>query len=75
MKQIVYLITSNGVDGRGKESIDFAVFNEETRNNAFNAFHKYKTYYSKVDRIIDVELQQKQSLAKLNALDKLLIGI
>lgn len=75
MKQIVYLITFNGVDGRDKESIDFASLDEPLRDEALRMKGKNKCYYSSVDRIIDTALQYNQSLAKLNALDKLVLSI
>jgi len=74
MKQIIYLITSNGIDGRDIESIKYASFDEEVRDNAFES-NKNKNYLSKVERIIDVDAQLKQSLSKLNPIDKLVLEI
>ena len=74
MKTIVYLITSNGIDGRDSESILGAFTEECVRNKAFDQ-DKYKCYLSKVDRILDLEQYKKQTIQKLNALDKFVLGL
>jgi len=74
MKQIIYLITSNGIDGIDVESINYASFDEASRDKAFES-NKNKNYLSKVERIIDQNVQLKQSLSKLNPIDKLILGI
>jgi len=74
MKQIIYLITSNGADGIDNESIHYASFDEISRDYAFES-DKNKNYLSKVERIIDHPNQLKQSLSKLNPIDKLILEI
>jgi hypothetical protein len=73
MKFIAYLITSNGVDGKAPERIDFASDVEQERDEAFKAL-KPPNYYSKVERIVDQEQAVNQAKAKLNGLDKFLLG-
>lgn len=72
-KSIVYLITEHGMDGRAPETIMFASMVEETRDRVFDN-SKNRVYYNKVDRIIDIEEYRKGSLAKLNGIDRMILG-
>lgn len=73
-KQILFLVTSHGEDGRGKECIEFASVNEQERN-AWHNGHKNKNWNSKADRIIDINVQKSETLTLINPLQKLLLGI
>lgn len=73
-KQIVYLVTQNGVDGREPTSQVAAFFDEGERDN-FVATSKNKNWYSTEEKIIDVDAAYKKALAKLNEVDKLVLGL
>lgn len=72
--KIVYLVTDHGMDGRGHESILFASFDEQARDRWFDGC-KNKAYFSKTKRIIEVEKELKQTLAKLNGIHRLMLSI
>ncbi len=73
-KQALFLVISNGEDGRGKERIEFASINEKERDQ-WHKGHRNKNYYTTVDRVIDLEAEKKQTLRQLNALQKLSLGL
>jgi hypothetical protein len=72
MKKIVYTIADNGIDGREPTKITYASFNESERDTLFDA-DKNKAWLSKGESIIDVYLQRKKTLAKLNPIDLLVL--
>lgn len=71
-KDIVYLIVSHGEDGRGHEVIRYASLDEIQRNRVW-AQILHKGYYSKVERIVDLEEQYKKSVTSLDGLDRLVL--
>lgn len=75
-KKIVFLITSNGIDGRAPTSIEFASFSEEERDSVYNSKkNKNKPYQSTSEKIIDPEEEKKKALAKLDKVDKMILGV
>lgn len=74
MKQIAYLVIDNGIDGREKDTVVEAFWNEGERN-AFINQSPNKGYYSTGEKIVDVEVDTKAAMAKLNGLDRLLLGV
>lgn len=74
MKKIIYFIGESGMDGMQKEKILFASFDEQETKTQYNQA-KYKNWYRLGEKIIDVEKETKQTLAKLNGVDKLLLNI
>lgn len=73
-KKIAYLITSNDVDGRGPTHIEYAFWDETDRDNFFEQ-DKNKNYYSKTEQIVAVDKETLATLAKLNGLERLLLGL
>ena len=73
-KRIVYLVTQNGVDGREPTSQVAAFFDEATRDN-FIATSANKMWYSTEEKIIDEAVAYKKAAAKLNEVDKLVLGM
>jgi len=74
MDKIVYTISSYGEDGRAPESIVVASFSEKYIDHSLNNL-KFPNYYSKNKRIVEVKSATKQALARINGLDRLLLGI
>ena len=74
MDKIVYLVTDHGVDGRAPETIVYASFDKEERDQYFESL-KFGYYYNKAKRIIDIEHEYKQALAKLNGVHKLVLDL
>lgn len=74
MKQAIFLIVHHGIEGREPESILFA-FTDETERDQFHEKHPNKGYYSKVDRVVDLEAHRKEALTKLDGLDKLALNL
>ena len=74
MKRIVFTVVTYGSDGRGKQSEVFATLSEleqiEWYNNNLN-----KNYYSLSEKIIDTDTAVKEAKGKLNAIDKLMLGV
>ncbi len=73
--RIVYLVTNSGMDGRAKEHIDFADYSESARDKWYEKLGKNRCYYSKTKRIVETIPATKQALARINGLDRLLLGI
>ena len=73
-KQIVYLVTDNGVDGREATKIMQASFSEEERDAMLEA-DPSKAWRSKGEKIIDLTVAQAQALAKLDGVDRLALGL
>lgn len=72
--KIVYLVTSHDVDGRGPERIEYASYSK-TERNAWHEKSRNKNYYSLTQRIVDMDQQFRASSAKLDALDRLVLGL
>lgn len=74
MKKIAYLIINNGIDGMGDTSVDEAYWEENQRDASFDK-NPNKNYFSKTEVIVNVEVDTKQALNKLNGLERLLLGL
>ena len=74
MKRICYLSTDHGVDGRGKERVVFASFDEQARNKHIEN-DKSKAWRTKKEIIIDTDKVVKQALNKLTPIDRLVLNI
>ncbi len=74
MKQIAYLLTNYGVDGLAKKEVDFAFLDEKERDTFFEA-SKNKNWLIKEEIIVDLEKVKKETLARLDGLEKLVLGI
>ena len=73
-KFIAYTIVDNDVDGRGPSRIVAAYMFEEKRDEAFEA-NKNKNYLSKGEVIVDKEKRKAEALAKLDGIDRLVLGL
>ena len=73
-KKIVYVATDKGVDGREQTTVMYASFGEDERNSMLAA-DKSKAWRGKSERIIDVEIARKNALAKLDGIDRLVLGL
>ena len=73
-KRIAYLITDSGIDGMDKMSIMQAFWEEHDRDLALKE-DKNKAWRSVSEVIVNVEPDKKQARAKLNGLERLLLGI
>lgn len=74
MKQAIFLIVDHGMEGRDKESIQYA-FTDETERDQCYEKHPNKGYYTTVDRVVDLEAHRVEALRKLNGLDKLALNL
>lgn len=73
-KRIAYLATDNGVDGREPTTVMYASFDEKERDALLNA-DKAKAWRSKGEQLVDVEAARKKALAKLDGIDRLVLGL
>ncbi len=73
-KQIVYTITDNGVDGRDRTSTVYASFTESERDERLSR-EPSKAWKEKGETIVDVGTARAQALAKLDGLDRLVLGL
>lgn len=73
-KRIAYLATDNGIDGREPTKVMYASFDEKERDALLNA-DKSKAWRSKAEQIVDVEAARKKALAKLDGIDRLVLGL
>lgn len=74
MKQIAHLISDHDQDGRGKKTITVAFWKESEQIAAFEQ-DRNKAYRTLESIVVDPEEHRKKALAKLDGLDKLLLGI
>ena len=74
MKRIVYYVGYEGIEGKDKLRITFASFDEK---EVIEHIEKdvNKNWLHKGEKIIDVEYETKQALAKIDGIGKLLLGI
>jgi hypothetical protein len=72
--KIVYLVTDHGVDGRARENIMFASF-DETERDAWYDTNPNRNYYSKTKRIIEVEKELNNTMRRLDGVARLLLDI
>lgn len=73
-RQIVYWAADNGMDGMMPSKCMYASFSE-TELDAMIAADPNKAWRRKEMEIVDVEFAKKKALAKLNGIDKLVIGL
>lgn len=73
-KRIVYTASDSGIDGMGPREIVYASY-DETRLKKMIRTDKNKNWLTFGEQIVDVDAQKRKSLAKLDALDKLVIDI
>lgn len=73
-KQIAYMAVDNGIDGTSKDSILYASFDEDELKRLHQK-DKSKNYRTLKEQIVDVEVAKKQALAKLNGIDRLVLGL
>lgn len=73
-KQIVYLATDSGVDGRSPEKVLYAAFTESARD-AMIAADPSRAWRNKGERIVDIEAALASALAKLDGVDRLVLGL
>lgn len=74
MKQIVYLAVDNGIDGLSKTNVLYAAFTEVERDAMIEA-DKSKAWRSKKEVIVDPAVARNQALAKLDGIDRLVLGL
>jgi len=73
-KVIIYTAVESGMDGRGKARNVFASYSEKERDTWFEQ-SKNKNFYRKDEGIFETEKTQSSALAKLDAVDRLSLGI
>ena len=73
-KQIVYVVTDSGVDGREPQKTLYASFSEEERD-AMLTTDASKAWRGKAEFIIDPEVMAVQALSKLDGVDRLVLGL
>ena len=74
-KRIAYTITSNGIDGREPTIIGEAFWNEGQRDDAWNQMKaEQRNWLGKGEVIVDIEKAVKAAVAKLDGLDRLVLG-
>jgi len=74
MKKIAFLIVDEGCDGMAKATIAHAFWDEQERDNFYNTSPS-KQYHRTAECIVDIDKDTQLARNKLNALEKLLIGI
>lgn len=73
-KKIVFVATDNGIDGREPTQIMYAAFSEEERD-ALIEEDKSKAWRSKGELIVNVDEARRKALAKLDGIDRLVLGL
>lgn len=71
---IVYLATHHGINGRDRESIRFASFDERTTQDWIDA-NPDRNWLSFVMRVIKVKPSTDKAMRRIDGLDRLLLGI
>ena len=74
MKKIVYVATDNGVDGRGKSRVKLASFDESELKQQYDV-DKNKNWLTRGEKIIDVSFVRTQAIKKLDAIERLVLGL
>ena len=72
--RIVYIVTSSGEDGRAKTKVEFASFDKAEAKDYYGNL-KYSKYYSLGKKIVEVGHETKQALAKLDGVQRLMLGL
>lgn len=74
MKRIVYTVIDSGVDGREPAKVLYATFSE-TERDALLEQDAAKAWRSKAEAIVDEAAAVGEALAKLNGVDRLVLGL
>lgn len=74
MKKIVFTSVDNGIDGRMKDNILYASFDEDEIKSLYNK-DKSKSWRTLKEQIVDVDEARKSALRKLNGIDRLVLGL
>lgn len=74
MKQIIYLVNDEGIDGMAPSRTLYASFDEKERDDLL-AKDKSKAWRVKAEKIIDTDTAKTQALAKLDGIDRLVLGL
>lgn len=74
MKKIVYIGVDNGIDGRERDQILYAAWKEDELLKLHKS-DKSKNLRTCSEIIVDVEKAKKEALAKLNGVDRLVLGL
>jgi hypothetical protein len=74
MKRIAYTVIDCGVDGREAATVLYATF-DETERDALLEQDESKAWRSKSETIVDDTTAVSQALAKLNGIDRLVLGL
>lgn len=73
-KQTVFMAVSNGFDGRDEKVIEYASLDENERDN-WLSISSNKAYFTKTERIVNLETERNIVLSKLNGLERLALGV
>ncbi len=74
MDKIVYIAIDNGIDGKEKDNILYASFDEIQFNELLNR-DKSRNFRTPHKIIINVAVARREALAKLNGIDRLVLGL
>lgn len=74
MKKIVYSSVDYGIDGMGKRRVLYSSFDESEIDSLIKK-DKAGAWRTKEETIVDVELQRKKALSKLDGIDRLVLGL
>lgn len=71
MKQAIFLIECDTIDGRGASSITYASESESDRDNAFDGIKKEnKPWYRKTEKVVDLGAIADSIWQNLNGLQR-----
>jgi hypothetical protein len=73
-KKSIFLVATYGSDGKDAENIIFASQSEIERDDFFKE-SKYKRYYSKIERVVNLAKEKEKFINNLNGLEKLVLNI
>jgi len=73
MKKIAYTVIDNGIDGREKDRIVYADYDEAKRDEWYDK-SKNKNWYRKGQEIIDPETIKKEVVARMNGIEKMVMS-
>jgi hypothetical protein len=73
-KKIVYTAIDNGIDGMQKDEVVIASFDEHQLKALYNIDNN-KNWLRLNEEIIDTDTAKKKALAKLDAIDKLVLKL
>ena len=73
-KKIVFVAVDNGIDGRSKDKILYASF-DENDVKALHSKDKAKNWRRLTEQIVDVDQARLKALAKLDGVDRLVLGL